>query len=145
MSDQQFVNAYIRILNDTLNEAMSKNLVMQAQLEVSKQVGARVAELEAKIKEFSGVSSSNNELQSQLNNLKAQLEQTNSQLTNKNNHIETFKRELIDARNIIKAQTTEIELLKKNIEELKPRAKKRAEKTAVNTVESNFIAVSDTF
>ncbi len=174
MNDQQFVNAYVRILNDTVNEAINKNLVMQAQLEVSKQTGNRVAELEAKIKELTNYSSDNNALQAQLNSLKAQLDQSNSQLNNKNGHVETFKRELVDARNALKnatAQhqdelknlnnenqkkvdllTAEIELLKAENEELKSKKRKRDKKPALNTVESafiveesNLISVSDTF
>ena len=173
MNDQVFVNAYIKILNETLGEAFNKNLVMQAQLEVAKKTNDRTAELEAKIKELTAVSTDNNALQSQLNALKTQLEQANSQANSKHAHVETFKRELVEARNIIKSQATEIEslknvtetvvdalnaenqrkvdsltaeieLLKETIEELKSRKKKRAEKT-LNTVESNFIAVSDTF
>lgn len=174
MNDQQFVNAYIRILNETVSDAMNKNLVMQAQLEVSKLAGNRVVELEAKIKELTNFSSDNNALQTQLNSLKAQLEQTNSQLNNKNGHVETFKRELIEARNTIKnitAQhqdellklnnehnqkiellTAEIELLKTKCEELKFKKRKKEEKTAaLNTIEpafiadNNLISVSDTF
>jgi chromosome segregation ATPase len=174
MNDQLFVNAYIRILNETLSEAFNKNLVMQAQLEVSKKSNDRSAELEAKIKDLTSVSTDNNALQSQLNALKSQLEQANAQANSKNAHVETFKRELVDARNIIKTQaneieslkaatnkvvdainaenqkkvdslTAEIELLKNEVEELKSRKRKRLEKAALNTVESNFIAVSDTF
>jgi DNA repair exonuclease SbcCD ATPase subunit len=185
MNDQLFVNAYIRILNETLSEAFNKNLVMQAQLEVSKKSNDRTTELETKIKELTSVSTDNNALQSQLNALKSQLEQANTQANTKNAHVETFKRELVDARNIIKTQATEIEslkaatnkivdainlesqkkvdalnvehrkkvdsltaeieLLKNEVEELKSRKRKRLEKTALNTVESNFVAVSDTF
>ena len=174
MNDQLFVNAYIRILNETLSEAFNKNLVMQAQLEVSKKTNDRAAELEAKIKELTAVSTDNNALQSQLNALKNQVEQANAQANTKNAHVETFKRELVDARNIIKTQaneieslktatnrvvdalnaesqkkvdslTAEIELLKNEIEELKSRKRKRTEKVALNNIESNFIAVSDTF
>ncbi len=174
MNDQLFVNAYIRILNETLSEAFNKNLVMQAQLEVAKKTNDRTAELEAKIKELTAVSTDNNALQSQLNALKNQVEQVNAQANTKNAHVETFKRELIDARNIIKAQSleietlrsatdsvvdtitaenqkkvdlhaAEIELLKNEIEELRSRKRKRTEKVALNNIESNFIAVSDTF
>lgn len=174
MNDQLFVNAYIRILNETLSEAFNKNLVMQAQLEVAKKTNDRTAELEAKIKELTAVSTDNNALQSQLNALKNQVEQVNAQANTKNAHVETFKRELVDARNIIKTQaaeietlkaatdkvvdalnaesqkkigslTAEIELLKNEIEELKSRKRKRTEKVALNNIESNFIAVSDTF
>ncbi len=185
MNDQLFVNAYIRILNETLSEAFNKNLVMQAQLEVAKKTNDRTAELEAKIKELTAVSTDNNALQSQLNALKNQVEQANAQANTKNAHVETFKRELVDARNIIKSQaaeiesnktatnrvidtlnaenqkkidalnaenqkkvdllTAEIESLKNEIEELKSRKRKRTEKVALNNIESNFIAVSDTF
>lgn len=174
MNDQLFVNAYIRILNETLSEAFNKNLVMQAQLEVAKKTNDRTAELEAKIKELTAVSTDNNALQSQLNSLKNQVELANAQANTKNAHVETFKRELVDARNIIKTQaneieslktatnrvvdalnaesqkkvdslTAEIELLKNEIEELKSRKRKRTEKVALNNIESNFIAVSDTF
>lgn len=165
MNDQQFVNSYIRILNETINEAISKNLVMQAQLEVSKQNGNRIAELELKIKELTNLSSDNNALQSQLDHLKSQLEQSNFQLNNKNSHVETFKRELVDARNSYKNVTAqhqieiaeiktehekkvdslnaEIELLKTEIEELKSRKRKKEKKSALNTVEPGFIPVEN--
>lgn len=119
MNDQLFVNTYIKLLNDTLTEAVNKNLVLQAQLEVAKHTNAKAAEseakvgeLEAKVKQFSSLSSDNTALQTQINSLKAQLEQAHSQVNNKNSHVETFKRELVDARNVIKNQTTEIESLK---------------------------------
>jgi len=173
MNDQLFVNTYIKILNDTLTEAINKNLVMQAQLEISKQTGARTAELEAKVKELSALTSDNSALQTQLNNLKLQLEQSNSQLNNKNSHVETFKREIVEARNIIKNLTSqhqvdidalkaenkkivdalnaEIEFLKVENEDLKSRKKKRDKNSTLNTVESlllaenNLVSVSDTF
>jgi len=174
MNDQLFVNAYIRILNETLSEAFNKNLVLQAQLEVAKKTNDRTAELEAKVKELTAISTDHNALQSQLNSLREQLETSKAQANSKNAHVETFKRELVDARNIIKTQTTEIEslksatnkvvdainaenqkkvdslsaeieLLKTHIEELKSRKRKRAEKVALNKAESNLISVSDTF
>lgn len=161
MNDQQFVNAYVRILNDTLNEAISKNLVLQAQLDVAKNHNANVAELENKIKELSSVStnvsSDNNALQKQLNVIKGQLDHANAQLSNKNSHVETFKKELVDARNLVKQLTSEheeqvallnaeIELLRKQIEELN--VKKKKKEKALNTVEqdnSNLISISDSF
>jgi len=134
MNDQQFVNAYIRILNDTLTDAFSKNLVMQAQLEAAKQNIGRVGELEAKIKELTDFSSDNNALLSQLSNLKTQLEHANNQTNAKNSHLETFKRELVDARTqlknvendhlkVVSTLNAEIELLKTEVEELKTKKK----------------------
>jgi chromosome segregation ATPase len=171
MNDQIFVNTYIKILNDTLTEAINKNLVMQAQLEIAKTSASKVVELENKIKEMTSVSSENSTLQTQINSLKTQLEQSNAQVTNKNSHVETFKRELVDARNIIKnlnndhaskleslkkehelkveSLNAEIETLKRDIQGLK--SKKRKKKEALNTLESfslensSSISVSDTF
>lgn len=171
MNDQQFVNTYIRILNETVNEAINKNLVMQAQLEIAKQAANYTAELESKVKELSNLSSDNNALQTQLNNLKAQLDQSNSQLNNKHSHVETFKKELVEARNTIRnitvdhetkiaalnaehevkvgALTEEIASLKTEIEELKARKKKKEikenkeKKVALNTVESVLEAESN--
>lgn len=160
MNDQIFVNTYIKILNDTLTEAIGKNLVLQAQLEIAKTAASKVVDLENKIKELTSVSSENGALQNQLKTLKSQLDQANAQVSNKNNHVETFKRELVDARNSIKnlqsehalkveLLNAEIETLKKNIEELKSRKKKKKE--ALNTLDafasddSNSILVSETF
>lgn len=138
MNDQQFVTNYVRILNDTLNEAISKNLVMQAQLEIAKAQLSVMAELENKIKELSNVSSDNNALQNNINILKGQLDQANAQLLSKNSHSDTFKKELVDARNIIKQYAdkvetlnAEIELLNQQIEELKSRKRKKDKATLI--------------
>ena len=153
MNDQQFVNAYIRILNDTLTDAFSKNLVMQAQLEAAKQHTARIAELENKIKELTDFSSDNNALLAQLSNMKTQLEHVTNQMNSKNAHVETFKRELVDARNqlknnesehlkVVETLNVEIESLKKEVEELKSKKKKNTKALNNSTLE-NSILISD--
>jgi len=153
MNDQNFVNAYIRILNDTLTDAFSKNLVMQAQLEAAKQNTGRVAELEAKIKELTDFSSDNNALLAQLSNMKTQLEHVTNQMNSKNAHVETFKRELVDARNqlknnesehlkVVETLNVEIESLKKEVEELKSKKKKNIKALNNSTLE-NSILISD--
>jgi chromosome segregation ATPase len=151
MNDQLFVNTYIKILNDTLTEAINKNLVLQAQLEVTKQTAAKTAEYETKNKELeerlhnlSSVSSNNNVLQNKIDSLRSQLDQTNAQVINKNSHVETFKRELIDARNVIKAKDVEINLLKSEIVKLKSKKRKK-EKALNNPVNGDIISISDTF
>jgi len=148
MNDQEFVNEYIRILNETVNEAITKNIVMQAQLSLSKKQSERILELETRIRELTSVSSD-------INALKSQLDHANLQLNNKNSHFETFKRELVESRNIIKESVrekdslnAEIESLKQQIDELKSRKKKKEK--ALNTVAifeetSDSIAVSETF
>jgi len=153
MNDQNFVNAYIRILNDTLTDAFSKNLVMQAQLEAAKQNIGRVGELEAKIKELTDFSSDNNALLGQLSNMKTQLEHVTNQMNSKNAHVETFKRELVDARaqlknvesehlKVIDALNAEIGLLKTEVEELKSKKKKNIKALNNSTLE-NSILISD--
>ena len=166
MNDQQFVNAYIRLLNESLGEAFNKNLVLQAQLEVSKQNGTKTAELEAKIKELTNVSSDNNALLSQLNSLKAQLDQANANLNTKNGHVETFKKEVVESRtqlkNTIASHAAEIETLKArhvveveslnakiellNRENEELRSKKKKAGKALNNIENSiFISDNSTF
>ena len=153
MNDKNFVYAYIWIINDTLTDAFNKNLVMQAQLEATKQHTARIAELENKIKELTDFSSDNSALLSQLSNLKTQLEHTNNQANAKNVHLETFKRELVDARaqlknaesehsKVVNALNAEIELLKTEVEELKTKKKKNIKALNNSTLE-NSILISD--
>jgi chromosome segregation ATPase len=161
MNDQQFVNEYIRVLNETLSEAFNKNLVMQAQLAVSKKVGDKTAELEAKLQNLTNLSSDNNALQSQIGALTSQLEQTRSSLEQRTSHTETFKRDLVDARNQLKnaldnlekerlshnakvdSLNVEIESLKKEVEELKSKKKKNGK--VLNTLENSIYVSNDTF
>jgi|694.fasta_scaffold112942_2 hypothetical protein len=156
MNDQIFVNTYIKILNNTLNEAINKNILLQAQLEVSNEVAttssSKAAELEAKLSEFNSISES-------VNTLKHQLNDSNNQLSNKHNHIETFKKELVEARNTIKklqeendikvaSLNFEIELLKGKNAELSQKKKRNPPALNTNnesTLESNLVLISDTF
>jgi predicted nucleic acid-binding Zn-ribbon protein len=156
MNDQIFVNTYIKILNNTLNEAINKNILLQAQLEVSNEVAttssSKAAELEAKLSEFNSISES-------VNTLKHQLNDSNNQLSNKHHHIETFKKELVEARTTIKklqeendikvaSLNFEIELLKGKNAELSQKKKRNPPALNTNnesTLESNLVLISDTF
>jgi uncharacterized coiled-coil DUF342 family protein len=154
MNDQIFVNEYIKILNETLNDAFSKNLVMQAQLTVAKQQSDRTAELESKIRELSNVSTDNNAFKHQIQSLTSQLENVNNQLSNRTSNIDTFKRELVEARNALKntkeaheqekaALIAEIELLKQNNTKFFSKKKKKVLDDVVEN--NNLISISDTF
>jgi chromosome segregation ATPase len=59
MSDNEFINVYVKLVNDTLNEAFNKNLVLQAQLEIAKRQIAGIDGLNARIHELENVSSDN--------------------------------------------------------------------------------------
>lgn len=101
MSDQEFINTYVRILNESLKETVSKNMLLQAQFEVSKRAADRAAEFERKIKELTGVSLDNETLV--------------QELFNKNSHVDTFKRELLEARNQIKLLIAENDSLRREL------------------------------
>jgi len=123
MNEQAFINAYIKLLNDSFNEAINKNIVLQAQLEVAKKDVGKVAELEEKVKQLSTESFDNSGLAGRLQELERQLaesrnqsksvvENLNSQLANKAMQAETFKREVLSCRETIKNLTNEIQVLK---------------------------------
>lgn len=157
MNDNQvFVNAYIKVLNDTINEAMNKNLIMQAQLEVGKLTAARVVELENKLRQLEELSTENHNLRNQLTALTSDLQVAGERVSRKNDHIETFKRELIESRSTVKRMTKEIESLNEQIvtlnlqvEELNSKKKKKKgvieEALQVEKEEVTIISVNDTF
>lgn len=142
MNEQAFINAYIKLLNDSFNEAINKNIVLQAQLEVAKKDVGKVAELEEKVKQLSTESFDNSGLAGRLQELERQLaesrnqsksvvENLNSQLANKAMQAETFKREVLSCRETIKNLTNEIQVLKSR------KKKKTANETATENVVEN--------
>jgi len=153
MNEQAFINAYIKLLNDSFNEAINKNLVLQAQLEVAKKDVGKVAELEEKVKQLttesfdkSGLANRVHELERQLSDAraqnksavdgvnaqaKAQIDSLSSQLANKATQAETFKREVISCRETIKNLMDEVEVLKS-----RKRKKSVAEPVTENVVEN---------
>jgi len=101
MNNDKFFNYYVELLTSTLHDAIGKNLVFQTQQRIY------------------------NEEKEGLENKLEQLNHKNSEIENltvkRDNHIETFKNELVAARN-------EINLLKQNenkiIEEYESQIKK---------------------
>lgn len=144
MNEQEFINVYIRLLSQSLTEQTNKNLVLQAQLEVANQTAAKVGELENKLKEYSDASFDSSGLVAKIKQLQVLLDEANTMAATKAAHVETFKRELIGARETIKKQMTEIEFLK---------SRKRKKETTLNTetvIEQSVpppepTVVSDTF
>lgn len=131
MNEQAFINAYIKLLNDSFNEAINKNLVLQAQLEVAKKDVGRVAELEEKVKQLSTESYDNSGLVGRVNELERQLVDARSQLANKALQAETFKKEVIQCRETIKHLMNEVQVLKSR------KKKKAADETATENVVEN--------
>lgn len=151
MNEQAFINAYIKLLNDSFNEAINKNIVLQAQLEVAKKDVGKVAELEERVKQLttesfdkSGLAARLQELERQLAEsraqnksaveginaqAKAQIDSLSSQLANKATQAETFKKEVLSCRETIKNLMNEIEVLKS----------RKKKKPAVETVTGNVV------
>jgi chromosome segregation ATPase len=155
MNDQIFINSYIKVLNDTIVEAMNKNLIMQAQLEVGKLTAARVVELENKLRQLDELSTENHNLRNQLISLNSELQVAGDQVSRKNTHIDTFKRELIESRGLIKRLTKEVELLQEQnltltsqLEDHSSKKRKKkvnGETSSVAEEEHVTISVNDTF
>lgn len=140
MNEQAFINAYIKLLNDSFNEAINKNIVLQAQLEVAKKDVGKVAELEEKVKQLSTESFDNSGLAGRLQELERQLAESrnqsksvvdnlNSQIASKAMQAETFKREVLSCRETIKNLTNEIQVLKS----------RKKKKSANETVTENVV------
>jgi len=128
---------------------------MQAQLEVGKLTAARVVELENKLKQIDELSSENHNLRNQLISLNSELQVAGDQVSRKNTHIDTFKRELIESRGLIKKLTKEVESLQEqNValtsqleEQGSKKKKKKGNGEAAQVVEEEHITISvnDTF
>jgi chromosome segregation ATPase len=130
LNQEKFVNSYIDLLNATVNEAINKNLVIQAQkkvLEDELKEVKRKDDLIASMKDSHAKEIS--DLKSQLNDARKQKEissNESNELRKSVQHVDTFKNELSKERtekeNLNKQlsqKNSEIDILKKEIEELK--------------------------
>lgn len=101
---EQFINVYVDLLNASFVDAVNKNLILQAQ--------QKVAEMElASLKE---INEKNISESLELNSLRNQLSATQNDLIvskNATQHLESFKAELIKAREEIKEKSKQLETL----------------------------------
>lgn len=122
MNQEKFVSSYIELLNNTLTEAIQKNLVLQAQkkiiedeLQEKKNVDSeKINAINAKQKEIE-------ELKNQINQ-ERRISQNNANEVNelKKNvqHIDTFKNELLKSRQQLEKLTQELAEKNKIIDKL---------------------------
>lgn len=133
MNEQAFINAYIKLLNDSFNEAINKNIVLQAQLEVSKKDAEKVDELEERVKQLTIESYDNSGLVDKLKEVESrfsdEIDGLRKQVIAKSIQAETFKKEVISCRDTIKQ-------LMDKLQNVKSRKNK---KPAVETATENVV------
>jgi chromosome segregation ATPase len=155
---QQFINTYIELLTSTFNDAMQKNIVLQAQKKLveddAKELIKKIQELEEqrnsekntqsevekkadeKIKQIELLHTSKfNTLQNESNQVKTQLttlQRENYDLKKNGQLVDTYKNELLGARTLIaKLQETINDLQNKIIVLNTPATTKKTKKTPV--------------
>lgn len=118
MNNDRFFNAYVEILTSTLHDALNKNIVFQAQAKISGEDAEsqkqRINGLEEALEEYKNIQKSfeekNHELldkNAELGRLKSDFEHVKAETT----HLQTFKNELIVARQETQNKTKELEAL----------------------------------
>lgn len=143
MNNERFFNHYVEILNSTLHEALGKNIVFQAQAKIAAEdmdsLTNTLNELKEELNQYGdleqNIESANLEISKKSLELQKALNERDSAIIEAS-HIETFRNELISARNEVAKLKTENEILSKkasNIdsqeEELKVSIEKNLEYT----------------
>lgn len=121
MNNDKFVNYYMELLTSSFHDALGKNLVFQVQSRIS---GEEIDALKTQIENYSTVVE-------EYKKIEENISQTSSELISKDeeidrliserdaakveaSHIDTFRNELISARNQIQEKQKEIEEIKLN-------------------------------
>jgi chromosome segregation ATPase len=135
MNNEKYLNYYIELLTSTLNEVIVKNISLQANARVTDELLMEVIKSnDEREKIINKLTSRYNDTNNSLNELrlqKAEFDNTRHQI----HHLETFRNELISAREENQRLREEIELLKN------PPAKKRKSiDTKTEEINTNKVA-----
>lgn len=115
MIQEKFINSYIEILTSTVTEAIQKNLVFQAQKKILEQSLEETNKLLENERNFS--KKVKDEYEELIKQRDKNLFEINEHKKN-SLHIETFKSELVKCRKSSEELLAQIEVLKKEKEEL---------------------------
>lgn len=129
MNNERFFNTYVELLTSTLHDALGKNIVFQAQAKINvedqEELKKKVEVLENKVQEFNDIEKNIEEKNHQLLDKNAEIGRLKNefeQVRAETNHLNTFKNELISARQEVQNKEKEKEKLafryEKKIEEL---------------------------
>ena len=144
MSDANYINHYVEVLTTTMTDAIIRNVSLQAQTKVlnevvenqSKQLDEAYTTINGLKDEIRNIQKGNNSY----DDMKVAYENAQNQLS----HLDTFRNELIKERNDHQKTRddyeSQIAILNKKIEKLKPTpVKKVKEEVVVPAVEENTI------
>lgn len=116
MSQDRFYNYYIETLNSTLQDAIGKNIVFQTQARIAKedqeQLNASINELLEKLNEYQNIEdsiSSQKEILKQKDMEIQNLIRERDHARNEASHIDTFRSELVSARQELQHKNLEIQ------------------------------------
>lgn len=129
MNNERFFNTYVELLTSNFHDALGKNIVFQAQAKINaedqEELKKKVEILENKLKEFNDIEKNIEEKDHQLLDKNAEIGRLKNefeQVKAETNHLNTFKNELISARQEIQNKEKEKEKIalsyEKKIEEL---------------------------
>lgn len=135
MNNEKFLNAYVEILTNTFHDALNKNIVFQAQAKITGEeietYKQQITGLQEALDEYKDVQQSveqkDHELldkNAELGRLKNEFEQVKAET----NHLNTFKNELISARQEVQNKQNEILELTSIKEKEKEKIKEQYEK-----------------
>jgi len=144
MSDANYINHYVEVLTTTMTDAIIRNVSLQAQTKVlnevvenqSKQLDEAYTTINGLKDEIRNIQKGNNSY----DDMKVAYENAQNQLS----HLDTFRNELIKERNDHQKTRddyeSQIAILNKKIEKLKPTpVKKVKEEVVLPAVEENTI------
>jgi len=138
MNQEKFVNQYIEILNVTVTEAIQKNLVFQAQKKIIE------SELEETKKALEAITvEKNREIENLKNQLNSSRKETavigneREELKKSIQHVDVFKKQLVEARSEIEKLLAENAQKDKTIDAMGQRIKAFEQETLNNIVNEN--------
>lgn len=129
MTDERFMNHYVKVANATISESILRNVNLQANANfVDELVGELNTENESLKKQVQ-------EMGEHLNGLFAEKERIDS-IKDQLIHLETFRNQLFDAQKLIEVKDAEIEKLKKKLSlQVAPTTKRKKDGVIVSPAE----------
>lgn len=144
MNNDKFVNYYMELLTTTFHDALGKNLVFQVQ---SRIVNEELDELKSQIKNFEAVIEEYKKIEENIEKTSHELSNKDEQILklsaerdhakNEASHIETFRNELISARNQLQEKQKELDLVNSDFVNKEQAMKLEFNKT-IEELKSNY-------
>jgi chromosome segregation ATPase len=115
MNNDRFLNTYVELLTSTLHDALGKNIVFQAQAKISgediEELKNTISSLNKKIEEYENIEHTIEEKNAEINSKNAELGKLKIDFDNAKNesaHLNTFRNELVSARQEVQNKINEL-------------------------------------